>query len=66
MTLKRVYTLHDPAMKMDWGSLPEGYCRYYVDAATNCVCDLALRHLGALAIGRAHAVVIILVAILGV
>ena len=27
----------DPVLKLDWGTLPEGYCRSYVDASTNCV-----------------------------
>ncbi len=27
----------DPVLKLNWGTLPEGYCRSYVDAATNCV-----------------------------
>lgn len=26
----------DPALKLPWGTLPEGYCRNYADAATNC------------------------------
>jgi len=27
----------DPVLKLNWGTLPEGYCRSYVDAATNCI-----------------------------
>ena len=26
----------DPVIKLPWGTLPEGYCRNYADAATNC------------------------------
>jgi glycosidase len=26
----------DPVLKLDWGTLPEGYCRDYTDANTNC------------------------------
>ncbi|HSL30718.1 MAG TPA: alpha-amylase family glycosyl hydrolase [Anaerolineales bacterium] len=26
----------DPVLKLPWGTLPEGYCRNYADAATNC------------------------------
>jgi glycosidase/fibronectin type 3 domain-containing protein len=26
----------DPVIKLDWGILPEGYCRNYADGATNC------------------------------
>lgn len=26
----------DPVIKLPWGVLPEGYCRNYADAATNC------------------------------
>jgi glycosidase len=26
----------DPVLKLPWGVLPEGYCRNYVDATTNC------------------------------
>jgi glycosidase len=26
----------DPVIKLSWGTLPEGYCRNYADAATNC------------------------------
>ena len=26
----------DPVLKLPWGTLPEGYCRAYVDAATDC------------------------------
>lgn len=26
----------DPVIKLQWGTLPEGYCRNYSDAATNC------------------------------
>ncbi len=26
----------DPVLKLDWGTLPEGYCRNYSDASTNC------------------------------
>jgi len=26
----------DPVLKLSWGALPEGYCRNYADAATNC------------------------------
>lgn len=26
----------DPVLKLDWGVLPEGYCRNYADADTNC------------------------------
>jgi glycosidase/fibronectin type 3 domain-containing protein len=26
----------DPVLKLPWGTLPEGYCRNYTDAATNC------------------------------
>jgi glycosidase len=26
----------DPVLKLDWGTLPEGFCRNYADAATNC------------------------------
>ncbi|MEK7787202.1 MAG: alpha-amylase, partial [Chloroflexota bacterium] len=26
----------DPALKLPWGILPEGYCRNYSDANTNC------------------------------
>jgi glycosidase/fibronectin type 3 domain-containing protein len=26
----------DPVLKLSWGTLPEGYCRNYSDAATNC------------------------------
>jgi glycosidase len=26
----------DPVLKLDWGILPEGYCRNYADGATNC------------------------------
>jgi glycosidase/fibronectin type 3 domain-containing protein len=26
----------DPVLKLPWGVLPEGYCRNYADAATNC------------------------------
>ena len=26
----------DPVIKLKWGTLPEGYCRNYSDAATNC------------------------------
>ncbi|HEX9386342.1 MAG TPA: alpha-amylase family glycosyl hydrolase [Anaerolineales bacterium] len=26
----------DPVLKLPWGILPEGYCRNYADAATNC------------------------------
>jgi len=26
----------DPVLKLDWGTLPEGFCRNYSDAATNC------------------------------
>ena len=27
---------NDPVLKLPWGTLPEGYCRNYADAATNC------------------------------
>ncbi len=26
----------DPVLRLPWGTLPEGYCRNYADAATNC------------------------------
>ncbi|MCU0507131.1 MAG: alpha-amylase family glycosyl hydrolase [Anaerolineae bacterium] len=26
----------DPVIRLPWGTLPEGYCRNYADAATNC------------------------------
>jgi glycosidase len=26
----------EPVLKLPWGTLPEGYCRHYSDAATNC------------------------------
>ena len=26
----------DPVLKLNWGVLPEGYCRNYADGATNC------------------------------
>ncbi|WP_322513253.1 alpha-amylase family glycosyl hydrolase [Chloroflexus sp.] len=26
----------DPVIKLGWGELPEGFCRHYADAATNC------------------------------
>ena len=26
----------DPMLRLAWGTLPEGYCRNYADAATNC------------------------------
>ena len=26
----------DPVLKLDWGTLPEGYCRNYADGNTNC------------------------------
>ena len=26
----------DPVIKLSWGTLPEGYCRNYLDAATSC------------------------------
>ncbi len=26
----------DPVLELPWGTLPEGYCRNYADAATNC------------------------------
>ena len=26
----------DPVLKLNWGTLPEGYCRNYADGATNC------------------------------
>jgi glycosidase len=26
----------DPVLALDWGTLPEGYCRNYADGATNC------------------------------
>lgn len=26
----------DPVLKLPWGTLPEGYCRNYADASTNC------------------------------
>ena len=26
----------DPVLKLDWGTLPEGYCRNYADGSTNC------------------------------
>jgi glycosidase len=26
----------DPVLSLDWGMLPEGFCRNYADAATNC------------------------------
>ncbi len=26
----------DPVLRLAWGTLPEGYCRGYLDAATNC------------------------------
>ena len=26
----------DPVLKLNWGTLPEGYCRNYADASTNC------------------------------
>ncbi len=26
----------DPVLKLPWGTLPEGYCRNYADAQTNC------------------------------
>ncbi len=27
---------NDPVLKLPWGTLPEGYCRNYADASTNC------------------------------
>ncbi|HYY70417.1 MAG TPA: alpha amylase N-terminal ig-like domain-containing protein, partial [Terriglobales bacterium] len=27
---------NDPVIRLPWGTLPEGYCRNYSDAATNC------------------------------
>ncbi|MRR29431.1 glycoside hydrolase family 13 protein, partial [bacterium] len=27
---------NDPILKLPWGTLPEGYCRNYADASTNC------------------------------
>ncbi|MBZ5547950.1 MAG: alpha-glucosidase C-terminal domain-containing protein [Acidobacteriia bacterium] len=30
------FRYNDPVIALPWGTLPEGYCRNYADAATNC------------------------------
>jgi glycosidase len=30
------FRYNDPVLALPWGTLPEGYCRNYVDSATNC------------------------------